>query len=95
MHLLHRSYFAGNSVGEMARFDVRTGALLNQYKGFAGGLKSIQCCSDGTQSLVAATGLDRYLRVYSIQPPKLQHQVCIVCTACVGGQNYVCIQEQT
>ena len=75
---LPRSYFAGNSVGELARFDVRTGAVLNRYKGLAGGVKCIQFHSNGTRSLVAATGLDRYLRVYSVQPPKLLHQVCVL-----------------
>ena len=56
---------------------------MNHYKGFAGAVKSIQCsflASQGSEDsdagqLVAACGLDRYLRVYTIQPPKLTHQV--------------------
>ena len=58
---------------------------MNHYKGFAGAVKSIQCSpspsshgsggsGDGGE-LVAACGLDRYLRVYSVNPPKLKHQV--------------------
>ena len=59
---------------------------MNHYKGFAGAVKSIQCSpsshgsggsggSGDGEELVAASGLDRYLRVYSVNPPKLKHQV--------------------
>ena len=51
---------------------------MNHYKGFAGAVKSVQCSPEGTsgEELVAACGLDRYLRIYSVNPPKLKHQVC-------------------
>ena len=51
---------------------------MNHYKGFTGAVKSVQCSPKGTsgEELVAACGLDRYLRVYSVSPPKLKHQVC-------------------
>ena len=48
---------------------------MNHYKGFAGAVKSVQCSPSGSEELVAACGLDRYLRVYTIHPPKLKHQV--------------------
>ena len=58
------------------------GKVVNQYKGFAGAVKSIQCSPQGGsggsgrgEEMVAACGLDRYLRIYSLNPPKLKHQV--------------------
>ncbi len=51
------------------------GNVVNQYKGFAGGIRSIQSCSSGERSYVVTCGLDRYLRVYNMHPPKLLHQV--------------------
>ena len=48
---------------------------MSHYKGFTGGVRSLQCCSDGTQSLLAACGLDRFLRVFALDPPRLLHQV--------------------
>ena len=51
------------------------GKVVNHYKGFAGAVKSVQCGSQGTEELVAACGLDRYLRVYTLHPPKLKQQV--------------------
>lgn len=63
----------GNSVGELARFDLRTEGVLNQYKGFGGAVTAVQVCRDGSQ--LAACGLDRYLRVYCLKKPTLLHQV--------------------
>lgn len=53
------------------------GKTVNQYKGFTGAVKCVQCSPKGSggEDLVAACGLDRYLRVYTINPPKLKHQV--------------------
>ena len=53
-----------------------SGSVINHYKGFAGGVRSLQCRSgsDG-RSLVAGCGLDRYLRVFQMDPPRLLHQV--------------------
>ena len=52
------------------------GKIVNHYKGFAGAVKCVQCSPEGSgEDLVAAYGLDRYLRVYTINPPKLKHQV--------------------
>ena len=61
----------------MSTFALRVGKVLNHYKGFAGAVKSVQCSPKvtGGEELVAACGLDRYLRVYSVNPPKLKHQV--------------------
>ena len=54
---------------------LHAGSILNHYKGFAGGVRSLQCSSDGIQSLLAACGLDRFLRVFALDPPRLLHQV--------------------
>lgn len=67
---------------------------MNQYKGFSGGIKAIQCSSASCDALVAACGLDRFLRVYTMQPPKLLHQVylklqcnCLLLSESVGGDG--------
>ncbi len=59
----------------MGRVDLRTGGVVSRYRGFTGGIRSVQEWGEGEQSLIAATGLDRYLRVYSVHSPKLLHQV--------------------
>ncbi len=57
------------------------GKAVNHYKGFAGAVKNIQFSPEGSggsrdgEELVAACGLDRYLRIYTVNPPKLKHQV--------------------
>lgn len=63
----------GNSVGELARFDLRTGGMLSQYKGFGGAVTAVQVSRNGSK--LAACGLDRYLRVYCLERPTLLHQV--------------------
>lgn len=63
----------GNSVGELARFDLRTGGMLSQYKGFGGAVTAVHVSRNGSK--LAACGLDRYLRVYSLERPTLLHQV--------------------
>ena len=67
-----------SSVPHPILFLLYVGKVMNHYKGFAGAVKSVQCSPEGTsgEELVAACGLDRYLRVYSVNPPKLKHQVC-------------------
>ena len=67
---------------------------MNHYKGFAGAVKSIQCSfhgSEDSEQLFSACGFDRYLRVYTIQPPKLIHQVhtCHVLIEIIGITCYL------
>ena len=67
---------AGNSVGDCVRFDVRGGGgAVGRYRGFGGGVSAVEVSRDG--SVVAACGLDRYLRIYSLDKPTLLHQVCV------------------
>ena len=72
---LYRCFFIGNSAGEVAKVDLRTGGVVSRYQGFAGGVGCIQERGEGQESQLAVTGLDRYLRVYSTHTPKLLHQV--------------------
>ena len=58
------------------------GGVLNRYTGCAGAVKGLQCFPgpDG-QALLASCGLDKYLRVYTLESPKLLHKVrgwCVV-----------------
>ena len=71
----------GNSTGDLGRFDLRQGGLLSQYRGFGGAVTAARVSKDG--SVLAACGLDRYLRVYHVEKPTLLHQVYIlVCDSC-------------
>lgn len=63
----------GNSHGNMAVIDLRQGRLLKTLKGLAGSIRSIQC--HPTLPLVASCGLDRFLRVHSIEDKKLLYKV--------------------
>ena len=65
----------GNSVGDIARFELRKGDLIGQYKGCNGGVSSVRVSGDG--SILAVCGLDRYLRVYQLERPKLMYQVSV------------------
>ncbi|CAI8048464.1 WD repeat-containing protein 74 [Geodia barretti] len=80
---------AGNSVGELVRFDLRAGGgVAGRYKGFGGGVTAVDVSGDG--SILAACGLDRYLRTYSLDRPKLLHQVYVKlqCRCLTIGENY-------
>jgi hypothetical protein len=50
-----------------------SGKLLHGFKGFAGGIRSIQC--HPTLPLVASCGLDRFLRIHDLHSKKLLHKV--------------------
>ena len=94
----------GNSVGELARLDTRTGRLLSQYKGFGGAVTAVSVCRDSSE--MAVCGLDRYLRVYRLERPALLHQVregvpcvcvcvyvCVCVSVCVSVSVCVCVCE--
>ncbi|XP_033762511.1 WD repeat-containing protein 74-like [Pecten maximus] len=63
----------GNTQGQMALIDLRKRAMVQQYKGFAGGIRCIQCHE--SLPLVASCGLDRYLRVHDLETRELLHKV--------------------
>jgi len=50
-----------------------TGKVVQQYRGAEGSIRSIRCHS--TEPVVAACGLDRFVRVYDIDSRQLLHKV--------------------
>ncbi|XP_069110786.1 WD repeat-containing protein 74-like [Argopecten irradians] len=63
----------GNTQGLMGLIDLRKGAMVQQYKGFAGGIRCIQCHE--SLPLAASCGLDRFLRVHDLETRELLHKV--------------------
>lgn len=49
---------------------------MSRYTGCTGGVRGLQCLADPEgRMLLACCSLDRYLRVYSLESPKLLHKV--------------------
>lgn len=63
----------GNTQGHIALLDLRKGLVRGCVKGLAGGVRGLQC--HASQPLVASCGLDRFLRIHSLEDRKLQHKV--------------------
>ncbi|KAL3832329.1 hypothetical protein ACJMK2_023982 [Sinanodonta woodiana] len=61
-----------NTQGKMALVDLRKGQVVHIFKGTAGGIRDVQCHS--SEPLVAACGLDRFLRIYDINTKQLMHK---------------------
>ena len=57
-----------------------SGTVLNRYHGFGGAVTSLSSWSDeeGGNNVFAACGLDRYLRVYRVEPPGVIHKVSLL-----------------
>ncbi|XP_040264855.1 WD repeat-containing protein 74 [Bufo bufo] len=68
-----RSVVVGSSHGNMGVIDLRKGRLLCALKGNAGSLRSIQCHK--SLPVVASCGLDRFMRLHSLNDKKLLHKV--------------------
>lgn len=67
------SVVVGNTHGELAILDLRKGLVRGCLKGLAGGVRGLQC--HPSLPLVATCGLDRFLRVHSLEDRSLQHKV--------------------
>ncbi|XP_041707113.1 WD repeat-containing protein 74-like isoform X2 [Coregonus clupeaformis] len=67
------SVVVGNTHGELAILDLRKGLVRGCLKGLAGGVRGLQC--HPSLPLVASCGLDRFLRVHSLEDRSLQHKV--------------------
>ncbi|XP_036381316.1 WD repeat-containing protein 74 [Megalops cyprinoides] len=67
------SVVVGNTQGQIAILDLRKGLVRGCLKGLAGGVRGLQC--HPSLPLVASCGLDRFLRVHSLEDRKLQHKV--------------------
>ncbi|XP_060903280.1 WD repeat-containing protein 74 [Labrus mixtus] len=63
----------GNTHGHIALLDLRKGLVRGCLKGLAGGVRALQC--HPSQPVVASCGLDRFLRIHSLEDRKLQHKV--------------------
>ena len=63
----------GNTQGKMGLLDIRQGKVVHLYKGFAGGIRSVQC--HASKPVVASCGLDRFLRVHDIESKALLSKV--------------------
>ncbi|KAK7792509.1 hypothetical protein R5R35_009919 [Gryllus longicercus] len=60
----------GSGTGHMTAVDTRgKGCLHHQYKGSVGSIREIVC--HPTESLIFSVGLDRHLKVHSLESPKL------------------------
>ncbi|KAM9301738.1 WD repeat-containing protein 74 [Gastrophryne carolinensis] len=68
-----RSVVVGSSHGNMGVIDLRKGQLLCALKGCAGSVRSIQC--HRSMPVVASCGLDRFMRLHSLNDKKLLHKV--------------------
>ncbi|XP_018584348.1 WD repeat-containing protein 74 [Scleropages formosus] len=67
------SVVVGNTQGQMAVLDLRKGLVCGSLKGLAGGVRELQC--HPSLPLVASCGLDRFLRVHSLEDRSVQHKV--------------------
>ncbi|XP_072247963.1 WD repeat-containing protein 74 [Leuresthes tenuis] len=67
------SVVVGNTQGQIAVLDLRKGLVRGVLKGLAGGVRGLQC--HPSQPLVASCGLDRFLRIHSLEDRRLQHKV--------------------
>lgn len=63
----------GNTQGDVAVLDLRKGLVRGRLKGAAGGVRALQC--HASQPLVASCGLDRFLRVHSLEDRRPLHRV--------------------
>ncbi|KAG7257473.1 hypothetical protein CRUP_024089 [Coryphaenoides rupestris] len=63
----------GNTQGGLAVLDLRKGAVRAALKGLAGGVRGLQC--HASLPLVASCGLDRFLRIHSLETRALVHKV--------------------
>ncbi|XP_023273256.1 WD repeat-containing protein 74 [Seriola lalandi dorsalis] len=63
----------GNTHGQIAMLDLRKGLVRSCLKGLAGGVRWLQC--HPSQPVVASCGLDRFLRIHSLEDRKLLHKV--------------------
>jgi len=50
------------------------GKVLNTYKGATGSIRCVKC--HNSLPVVAACGLDRFIRIYNLEDKKLLNQVC-------------------
>lgn len=62
----------GNTQGNMLKIDLRNGHIACRYKGFAGGIRDLQC--HPTLPYVASCSLDRFVRVHHMDLKHIMHK---------------------
>ncbi|KAM9367154.1 WD repeat-containing protein 74, partial [Phaethornis superciliosus] len=67
------SVVVGSAQGDVAVIDLRQGRVLKCLKGFAGGVRGLQC--HPSLPLLASCGLDRFLRIHHLGDKRLCHKV--------------------
>ncbi|XP_065920476.1 WD repeat-containing protein 74-like [Dysidea avara] len=68
-----RYIIIGNGAGVMGKLDLRVGKVLNTYKGATGSIRCVKC--HHTLPVVAACGLDRFVRIYNLEDKKLLNKI--------------------
>lgn len=69
----HNQIIVGNTHGQMALLDIRKGAMVQEYRGFAGGIRDIQC--HDKKPLIVSCGADRFLRIHDLNSKEMLHKV--------------------
>ena len=98
----------GNGVGVIGKLDLRIGKLpfcywiieilmisgkvLNTYKGSTGSIRCVRCHQ--TLPIVAACGLDGFVRVYNLEDKKLLHKVCYLCAHAILSIHIVAVTSR-
>ncbi|XP_037123517.1 WD repeat-containing protein 74 isoform X2 [Syngnathus acus] len=67
------SVVVGNTHGQIAVLDLRKGLVRGCFKSLCGSVRGLQC--HASQPLVASCGLDRFLRIHSLEDRRVQHKV--------------------
>jgi ribosome biogenesis protein NSA1 len=91
-----RDVIIGNSKGQLAKVDLRTGKVVNTFKDGKGCIKCVKCHLE--DPLLVSCGLDRFLRVYHLESRELlqrvsrslQERLCTVCV-CVCVPCVLCV----
>ncbi|XP_036451298.1 WD repeat-containing protein 74 isoform X1 [Colossoma macropomum] len=69
----HDHVVVGNTHGQIAVLDLRKGLVRGCMKGLAGGVRGLQC--HPSSPLLASCGLDRFLRIHSLEDRSTVHKV--------------------
>ncbi|XP_072515631.1 WD repeat-containing protein 74 [Salminus brasiliensis] len=69
----HDRVVVGNTHGQIAILDLRKGLVRGCVKGLAGSVRGLQC--HASSPLLASCGLDRFLRIHSLEDRTTRHKV--------------------
>ncbi|KAG9263232.1 WD repeat-containing protein 74 [Astyanax mexicanus] len=69
----HDRVVVGNTHGQIAILDLRKGLVRGCVKGLAGSVRGLEC--HASSPLLASCGLDRFLRIHSLEDRSTRHKV--------------------